>query len=342
MNYKINSSKFRIANFCNEHNKEFKIYYNYLNNPFYVSIILKCLQYMNHEQIKNKVFKMIVNNHDIVLDKLNKIDIIISFYKENNLINKSEIGKFFQFYEKEKVKIRTSDNKDLLKLFYKLIYYPNCISVLKECFYIFSDYRSCIYFMTPSINFYDTKKENVEKVIKNFKDNINTLNQIISKVYLGEKNPWGSKYYSSSYAMFETLFILKKYYKDPLKKLNIIIKINEKEKKINLIKELCISYHKLKMKNSDIDDKISNKYINNVSQFLVNLKRLGYDMWFTIVLIFNVIYKDYEIKNVENSITFGYKKIYYQKMNNTLGIMCYLLVEDGYITNVNNLKHFND
>ena len=32
-------SKFKIENFCEEHNEEFEKYYNYLNNPINVSII---------------------------------------------------------------------------------------------------------------------------------------------------------------------------------------------------------------------------------------------------------------------------------------------------------------
>jgi hypothetical protein len=94
------------------------------------------------------------------------------------------------------------------ELFYKLIFYENCISVLKECFYIFSEYRACIYFMTPSINFNNTKKNIIENVIISFRDNINTLNQIISKIYLGDKNPWGSIYYSTAYSMTQEVLFL--------------------------------------------------------------------------------------------------------------------------------------
>ena len=152
----MSSNKFKIENFCEEHNAEFKKYYDYLNNPIHLTILTTCLSQMNNEIIKKKILKMIIENHDIVIDKLNKIDIIISYYKENNLINKSEIGKFFTFYENNKKGINVNNHKDLHKLFYKLITYEKCISVLKECFYIFSDYRACIYFMTPSIDFYNT------------------------------------------------------------------------------------------------------------------------------------------------------------------------------------------
>lgn len=333
-------TKFKIENFCNEHNSEFKKYYDYLNNPFYVTILLKCLEHVHHEKIKKKILKMIIENHSVVLDKLKKIDIIISFYKENNLINKSEIGKFFTFYEDNYKNININNNNDLLKLFYKLISYKNCISLLKECFYIFSDYRACIYYMTPSIDFNNTKKSTIDKVIKNFKDNTNTLTQIISKVYIGDENPWGSPYYSTAYAMFETLLIIKKYYSndyEPLKKLNIKFKINKKCNKNKIIENLCKKYNSCKL----IDDNINPKDINSLSFFLLKLKRLGYDLWFSIPLIFNTVFEDYQLDNIMESNVIGYERIYYQKLNNKIGIMCYALVVEELISNVSIFENFN-
>lgn len=354
------SSEFKIENFCQEHYIEFKKYYNYLNNPFYISILLKCLEYITHDKIRQKILNMITENHPLVLEKINKIDIIISFYKQNNLINRSEIGKFFTFYEKSKKSININNNKDLLKLFYKLILYKNCISVLKECFYIFSDYRSCIYFLTPSINFYDTTKSIIKKVVMNFRDNINTLNQILTKKYPGDINPWGSQYYLTAYTMFESLIILQKYFKDPLEILNINFIINKKNSRMKstlqgldsgdtrrmslneIVKNLCKNYHLKKMYISKIDDKMNSKNINNISQFIVNLKRLGYDMWFVIPIVFNSIYENYELNGIIESIVIGHKKIYYQRMNNIIGIMCYILVSNNFISNVNIFKNFND
>lgn len=321
-----------IENFCKEHNKEFKLYYNYLNNPFYLSILLTCLKYINHEKIQKKILVMIIENHDLVLDKLNKIDIIISYYIQNNLIKKSEIGKFFYFYQINRKNINTNNYQDLLKLFNKMISYERCISVLKECFYIFSEYRACIYFMTPSINFYNTKKNIIEKVILSFRDNLNTLNQIISKVYLGDKNPWGSIYYSSAYSMFETLFIIKKYYKDPFEILNIKFIVNKKSNKN--IKELCDKYNKY--------EKLDINKIHSISQFIIILKKKGYDLWFVIPFVFNTIYKDYEIIGLQDSEIIGNKNIYLQKSNNKLGLMCYILSVHGFITNINIFKNFND
>ena len=333
---------FKIENFCEEHNIEFKKYYNYLKNPLYLLIITKCLTYINHEKIKTKIKSLIKDNHLYIHDKLNKIDIIINFYKQNNLLNKSEIGKFFKYYEDHKKKINIKKDTDLFKFFYIMINYKNLISLLKECFYIFSDYRACIYYMTPSINFYNSDKITLKKVIFSFRDNLSTLNQIISKTYLGEKNRWGSEYYSSAYAMFETLLIIKKYFSNPLKLLKIEFKCNKKCNEKKIIENLCNSYHKITMIDSEVDTKIVKEKINNVSQFIVIIKNLGYDIWFTIPLIFDTIYKNYEIQNISESLTFGSKKIYFQKMNHLIGLMCYILVNNGYITNINIFQKFND
>ena len=331
-------NKFKITNFCNEDNLKFKEYYDYLNNPIYVTILLHTLKSINTDYMKKKILQKINDNHDLILEKMEKVNIIISFYKKNDLINKSEIWIFFTFYEKCLKKTNINNKDDLLKLFYELIHYENCISVLKECFYIFSDYRACIYYLTPSINFYKTKKNILDNVIDHFKDNINTLNQIISKIYIQDNNPWGSPYYSTAYSMFETLFIIKKYYKEnykSFKKLNINFKIVKKTDPVDIIKNLLKKFNIIKFSNGTI------KSANNVSDFLIKVKKLGYDMWFTIPFIFDTIYEKYKLDNIMESYTFGSDKIYFQKMNNILGIMCYILVCEGFITNINIFQNFN-
>jgi hypothetical protein len=338
----MNINKFKIENFCEEHNTEFKQYYDYLNNPLYVSIFINYLPYLNHEIIKKKIYKMIIENHNYVLDRINKIDILVNYYKKNNLINKSEIGKFFNFYLEHRKKINLNNKKHLFNLFYKLINYNDIILLLKEIFYIFSNYRACIYYLTPSINFHNTKKSIINKVIISFRDNLNTLNQIISKIYLGNKNPWGSIYYSSSYAMFETLLILKKYYKNPLQILNIKFTIIKKCENENLIENLCNNYLHKKMKISAIDKKINKITIKNISQFILILKKEGYDLWFVIFLIFDTIYESYEFENVSDSLLLDHKNTYYQKKNNMFGLMCFILVDNNFISNINIFNNFND
>ena len=168
--------------------------------------------------------------------------------------------------------------------------------------------------MTPSIDFNKTSKKKMKDIIIKFKDNINTLTSIISKTYIGDANPWGSKYYSTAYAMFDTLIIIRKYFKDPLKMLDIKFKVIEK------------------FKGSPI----------NINLILIKLRKEGYDLWASIPSVFNSIYLNYTIDGLLESNVFDNKNIYYQKMNNLIGAMAYILVEDGYISNVNIFKKFND
>ena len=50
-------NKFKITNFCNEDNLKFKEYYDYLNNPIYVTILLHTLKSINTDYMKKKMFK---------------------------------------------------------------------------------------------------------------------------------------------------------------------------------------------------------------------------------------------------------------------------------------------
>jgi hypothetical protein len=329
----------KIENFC-ENNVKYISYYNFLNNTENINKLLIKLKFLKHPIIKKKILKMIEDNHKIILHNINLLNIVISYYIQNNLINKSEIGVFFKFYQKNIKKTNIMSYKSLLIMFYKIADYDNLLSLLKEIFYIFSNYRTCLYYMTPSINFYNTKKETIKNIVIKFRDNLNTLNQIITKVYIGDKNPWGSSYYSTAFSMFETLIILKKYFKDPIKLLKIEFKVNKMSK--DVIKDICYSYQTKKIKDSDIDNKLNPEYINNVSQFIVNIKRLGYDLWFVIPLIFNSIFQDYIIKGIPDSKIFSHDKIYFQTTNNYLGFMCFILVKYGFITNVNIFHNFND
>lgn len=335
---------FQLENFCEEHNEEFATYYSYLKNPIYEAILLKCIEYLEHPRIKAKLESLIDENHKLILEKIEITSLIIEYYKQNNLISRSEIGKFFTFYEKELQKTNIQKKSDLLKLFYKLIYYEKCISVLKECFYIFSNYRACIYFMTPSINFNiptKSSKKILDKTVVQFKDNLTTLSQMISKNYFGDENPW-AKHYSTAYGLFKTLLILEKYYKDPLEKLGIEFTIKKKCPPRDIISKLCRQYHTNKMRETAIDIKLNPKHINTVSQFIVNMKRIGYDLWFVIPLVFNAIYESYSLIGIQESNVFGTHRIHLQKTNHSLAVMCYILVRDDYITNVNILNRFND
>ena len=104
-------AQFRIENFCEDHNKEFKVYYDYLNNPIYISMFSYYLQFMNNEGMQNKVKDLISKNRHYIYEKMNIIDTVIYYYQQNNLINKSEIGRFFLYYKKYRSEINISNKK---------------------------------------------------------------------------------------------------------------------------------------------------------------------------------------------------------------------------------------
>jgi hypothetical protein len=137
--------------------------------------------------------------------------------------------------------------------------------------------------------------------------------------------------------MYETLYIISKYYKDPLKELDIEFKIIKKCNKTDILKNLLINYEK-----SKLNAQLNINKIFNITDFISKLKKLGYDMWFVIPIVFKTIYIKYKINKLPESNIFGYTKIYYQKMNNLIGLMIYILIDEGYITNINIFKNFND
>jgi len=324
-----------MDSFCENYNEEFKLYYYYLNDPKYVNLFIQGISHLKHPRIVELLKRKIKENRKHILENIKKINTIIKYYKQNKFISNSEMGTFFKYYESELKKVNYKKEEDILKLFYKLIYYPDIISALKEAFYIFSDYRACIYYMTPSIDFYNSKKEIVMKVVESFRDNLNTMNQIISRVYIGSSNPWGSIYYASAFSMYETLYILHLYFEDPLSLCNIHFTFKKRYKKdkdvLLHIKEQSNKY---------------NIYLHTeptFSSILIAFKKKGYDLWFTIPFLFESIYSEYEFKNIPVALIFDSKKrISQQRNNNMLGVMIYILSINGYISNVNLLKRFND
>ena len=86
---------------------------------------------------------------------------------------------------------------------------------------------------------------------------------------------------------------------------------------------------------------LKSKYLNYLD-FVSDLKRMGYDMWYTIPLLFNSIYPEHKIINLSHVEIENNRNIAYQQGNDILGIMCYILVNDGYISNTNIFKNFNN
>ena len=340
-----NKNHINIANFCidNISTKKYKKYYEFLNNSQNIFIITQFMKFLYSKTIQNKLIKLIKENKNELKRSIENAKIIIDFYDKNENIRNSSIGQFFQYFKNKILHIKLTDDKQLLTLFYELIEYPGLLSILKECFYIFSNYRACLYFMTPNINFRTCSKEKIDMYIKYFVSNQNTLSSIISKIYLGDKNSWGSPYYSTVIAMFETLNILNTHYEtknyNVLKKLKIStnIKLIHKTKK----KQINALLKKFDMNKINKKDNIKLEDIFNVSQFIIILKKMGYDIWFVIPLIFDTLYR-YDFVGIQESNILGFQKIYHQKMNLKIGVMIYILVLDGFITNMHIFNNFND
>ncbi len=337
------TSKFSIADFCDVQGQEFKKYYEYLNNPVIVQMCVSIIPQLMTEKVQLFLLEKIKSNKEVLIDKMRKVDVIISFYEMNDDIKYSEIGQFFTFYQRIKSEMKiteTSSPDKLLSFFNELILYTKVLSVLKECFYIFSDKRSCVYYLTPGINFSDPtseKKKSLERVVKHFKNNMSMMTQLISKTYQFNDNPWGSKYYSSAYATFDTFQILKKYFKDPFRECDLKVntslrKFSSKEKQVEY---LCKMYHEFKFSNSQYNEQINHKHIQNTTHFLIALKKLGYDLWFILPLMMDSLYESYEIDNITFPIHHCDKYIHLQSNNFKIRIMAYLLVRDGFITNTN-------
>ncbi len=337
------NNKFSIADFCDVQGQEFKKYYEYLNNPVIVQMCVSMIPQLMSEKIQMFLLEKIKANKDILIDKMRKVDTIISFYEMNDDIKYSDVGQFFTFYQRVKTEMKINEHSTpdkYLLFFNELILYPKVLSVLKECFYIFSDRRSCVYYLTPGINFSDStpdKKKSIERVVKHFKNNISMMTQMISKTYQFNDNPWGSKYYSSAYATFDTFQILRKYFKDPFKECDLTVKTSlrkfpSKEKQIEY---LCKMYHEFKFSNSQYNSQINPNHIQNATHFLIALKKLGYDLWFILPLMIDSLYDSYEIDNITFPIHHCDKYIHLQSNNFKIGIMAYLLVRDGFITNTN-------
>ena len=71
------------------------------------------------------------------------------------------------------------------------------------------------------------------------------------------------------------------------------------------------------------------------------MKKLKYDMHEVVDSIFEIIYEGNTIKNVESSEIITSIKLFKQKKNYELGVKIYILVSQGYITNMNCFQNFS-
>ena len=326
----IKISKINMDNFCEENNLMFKKINKFLNSPKNILILMNTLKIFFHPKAQPLLLKEIKNNKDKINSIIKNFHIVMDYYKNNNLVLKSKVGHFILYYEHKLKNIKVKNDKDYLTFIHNILNYPNLISLLKEIFYVLSDYRSCIYFMTPNIKFRDTNKETINEFVTKFRNNQNMCFSIISGYYPNDDSPWGH-YYTGAYASFESLNILSKYYQNPLKDLKIDFKYKKKNNKQQIMKKISNIYN-IKLKKVE--------KIINITNFIILMKKLKYDMHEVINSIFNIIYEGITLKNIQRCYVVNGIKIFNQKKNYELGIKIYLLVSNGYITNVNCFENF--
>jgi len=326
----IKLKKISKDHFCEENNKLFKKIYIFLNNPKNIILLMNTLKIFSHPKGKKVILDTIKKNKKIIYEIMKDFNIIMDYYKSNNLVLKSQVGHFILYYDYHLKKIKVDKDEDYLLFIQKILNYPMLISLLKEIFYILSDYRSCIYFMTPNIKFRNTNKENIDEFVNKFHTNQNMCFSIISGYYPNDNSPWG-KYYTGAYACFESLNILKKYYDNPLKKLKIIHKYSKKSNKQQIIKKISSIYN-IQLKKIE--------KIMSVTTFIIMMKKLKYNMHEVVNQIFEIIYQNSQFKNIQNCYINNGIKIFNQKKNYDLGVKIFILVNDGFITNVNCFENF--
>ena len=147
-----------------------------------IIILMKMFKMLEHPKVQQIVLKEIKNNKNKIESILNDFNVIMDFYKTNNQLLKSEIGHFILYYEYNFTKTKIKTDKDYLLFIKKIINYPKLISLLREIFYILSDYRLCIYYSTPNIDFKILLNQ-LWIILLKFKTNQVILFSTISRIY---------------------------------------------------------------------------------------------------------------------------------------------------------------
>jgi len=158
----------------------------------------------------------------------------------------------------------------------------------------------------------ETKQEYFNKLNKILKEKKNGyLDQIVSSC----DPDWGSVQYENICKLFKLLVILHFYYQDPFEILKIKIKLN-KPKKDALMKLKKKTIEVLRNENS-IKESNKMENIKTFDGYYELCKQIGDDLRNITKRTFEAIY------GVESKI--------YEEGSDKIGIMCYILIRDGYI-----------
>lgn len=314
---------------CKKYNFIFNEIFNIIDSRDGIIIYQKYLKLFNNKYYLSEFEKNIKK-------KWKKIYLTIKSLKKNiNLIIKSKnIKKNKIYYTLIFVynSLKKINNCKTLTIEIKnIINYPYIYDFIYYLFYILSNLLRCQYMVYNKKERINDKKE-LNNFLKINSNDFSFIKEYLTNISEGYKNSWGYPEYSSACSMYYTLLYLDNYYKDPLKKLkiNFIYKKKNKDKKIilkNILEELKF--------NKNINLKVS-----NYNELIINLKKMNYNMWFVIELLFKNIFINYEIKNIPNVKINFMRNVGNQNENNKLGLKCYLLLKNNYITNTNLFKNF--
>ena len=312
--------------FCNKECNKYKKLYLQLENEKIKKKFIMFIVLLNYDIFKKIIYLIFKDNWHIFKKEIDttkkKIKCILSDKKKYNIFFKKIMMDCYSVLNK----INTYQN--LFDIFYQYINNPNLLKIIKICLFIIKDYKLCKFLSKFDKN--NIKKKDLNFLIKVCKNNINYLNIFINNILPTTITNWGNKNYSTSRSMYLTLQLLSKYYKNPLKKLNIQIilgKKNNTKKSIESFKKICKKY-KIVIKKND-------KFLT-LNNCLIFLKKLGINMWNSVDILIRSIYPKFKLTNVEKDFTFTCNESY----NNITGIKCFILTKNGFITNANIFRRF--
>jgi len=101
-----------------------------------MQLTLYYIRLLHHPKAKPLVLKQLKEHKSVIKKMLENFRVILSFYKENNKILKSEIGHFIMYYEYHLSKTKMNCNNDNLQFFYTLLAITQKLFSLLKTYFI--------------------------------------------------------------------------------------------------------------------------------------------------------------------------------------------------------------
>ena len=317
-------------NICKKYEYIFNEVFKIINSKQGVMLYHRYLILFNNKLYTHKILEGFKKDWNNLYKKIKNIRSNIKIIIKSKQINRNKIynGLFFIYNCFKNIK----SPKTYIKEIKNIINHPQIYDIIYYLFFILSNIARCEYMILNKKSIKIKDKKELNKFLKLYKDEFPFIKEYITNIIPGNKNKWGYGEYSTACSMYYTLIFINKFYLNPLKKLGI-----------NLIYTKRIRNKKIILNN--LEKELNKNGINinkkNYNEIIIDLKKLGYNMWFVIELLFKNIYINYKINNIPAVKIDLMRNVGYQENNNILGIMCYLLVKDKYINNTTIFKNFN-